>query len=145
VSFYFPEADPVCGPGAYALESLVLAFQLVDPLPGGALPLTLLLYAADPATGAPLTQGNFLQAAFPAPGAVTAAPAFFTIDFPASWVVDSLAGRYYSIVMYTGAYTVGWAESYDSLPGNLPYAGPATPSGAFVSLDSGSSWVPDSS
>ena len=51
VSFTLPEDDPVCGPGAYRLEELLLPLSLNESLPGGVLSLTALLYPTDAATG----------------------------------------------------------------------------------------------
>jgi len=67
VSFFLPETDPVCGPGSYLLETLVLSLQLVDTLPDGVLPLTILLYAADAATGTPISSQSYTHATFPTP------------------------------------------------------------------------------
>lgn len=51
VSFTLPEDDPVCGPGAYRLQELVLPLSLNESLPGGVLSFTALLYPTDAATG----------------------------------------------------------------------------------------------
>ena len=138
LSFYLPEADPACGAGSYRLEVVSIALSLNESLPGGLLPLTLLLYAADPASGAPITTGSYLRVSFSTAGPITATPAYFSIDLPSSWILDATAQRWYSLVLYsTGGHSANWLSVGS---GGAPATGFGTPLGAWTSPTGGVAW-----
>lgn len=141
ISFYLPEADPVCGPGTYRLQALTAALSASV----ASLPLTLLLYPADPATGAPLTSSSYLRSPyFPSAGPLSPAPAYVTVTLPASWTLDATALRWYSLVLYaaSGAAAASWYEAADNTTDHVPVTGfGAVVAGLWTSTDSGASWA----
>jgi hypothetical protein len=86
LSMYFPETDPVCGPGVYRLATVTLALSLNAALPGGAFSIAVLLYPSANGTGIPLTAtASFMSAAIVSVGPVVASPSYLTLSLPSSW------------------------------------------------------------
>ena len=141
LSFQLPEDDPVCGPGSYRLDALTLALSLNGTLPGGVLPLTLLLYPANPATGAPLTTESFYHLFFASPGPVAASPGFVSAVLPAAWTISALSQRWYSLVVYTQGFVVNWHDPVDGVAAHVPARGMGVPAGLWTSVDSGATWA----
>jgi len=143
VSFYLPESDPVCGIGSYDLKSLTLPLVLAEPVPGGMVLLTLLLYRATSA-GVPESDQTFIgSAAFRAVGIVSSTPAYFEVTLPSNWLADATLSRYFSIVFRTQTYAVSWVSPDDGNVDHLPVSGFGVPWGVYTSVDQGTTWTSD--
>jgi len=103
VSFFFPEVDPVCGPGLYRLDALSLALSLNSTSSSGSdtVTVTALLYPATPA-GVPRTNTGYLATAFLTFALSRVEPGYVTVALPPSWIASTTgAGQCFSIALYT--------------------------------------------
>lgn len=159
ITFYFPESDPSCGPGSYALSSLVLPLSVANVSvlePGDELAVQLYpAFSAGPGMGVPGTDHALIAAAAFALSPLTATPSYVSLDLPVSWTIDvTMQGRWYTLVLLVEAAggsvnnsgpTVNWHSADDGDAVHTPIQGFAETTGAFISADAGGSWAQEAS
>ena len=141
VSLHWPESDPVCGPGKYALTSMRLPLSMNASLDSGTASVVVTLYVAGTVTHLP---DYPVRASFFTPE-IPATPGFVPLDFSPPWELDVVVQRDWVLAVSVDPQ-VNWHDTMDGVLGHTPATGFAQAVDALVSVDgSGSEWTVDPS
>lgn len=105
VVLYFPEVDPVCGPGAYVLTAAYLGL-LLGRGNAGVVIITASLFVASPTTLRPAAR----VATATVKVSVGLSPVTRTLALPASFIANASSARYWALV-FNATAAVEWAVS----------------------------------
>lgn len=135
VVMHWPETDPVCGPGRYALSTLGLA--LLSPGGQSIVTFTLSLFLANETSlqplGAPIATASVTQ------NVPTATAAYVLLALPSAFVVDTNVARAF-LLAWRPSVELSWYAT-ENFNGGVPTAGFAEPVAAVSALSVGAPFV----